>query len=124
MPGMPGGFFGSSSPRSSNEDQISGHLVEVGIYGILSLYEKFQKEEPKSDTPNGVPARARRRRKCRRLVPADDAADGHAAHDAGQGRPTTETPPKAEARRRPEGRAAHRTPGKDTRQRGRPEELR
>lgn len=58
-PGFPGpgfgGFFGGSAPRSSNEDQVSGNLVELGVYGILSLYEKFQKEEPKTDAPVGAP---------------------------------------------------------------------
>ncbi|HVK11035.1 MAG TPA: hypothetical protein VM597_19860 [Gemmataceae bacterium] len=53
--GGPGGYFGSGAPRSSNEDQISGQLVEVGVYGILSLYEKFSKEEPKAEEAGGIP---------------------------------------------------------------------
>jgi len=62
MPGLPpffggpgGGFPGMfSGIRSSAEDQVAGNLVEVGIYGITSLYEKFQPpEEKKDDTTTG-----------------------------------------------------------------------
>ena len=53
FPGGGGGFFGGI--RSSAEDQVAGNLVEVGIYGITSLYEKFQKPEAKKDDAvNGV----------------------------------------------------------------------
>jgi len=66
MPGLPpffggpgGGFPGSfSGIRSSAEDQVAGNLVEVGIYGITSLYEKFQPPEAKKDdatTSTGPP---------------------------------------------------------------------
>lgn len=43
--GFPGGFpgFGSASaPRSSSEDVASGNLIDLSVYGIASLYEKFQ----------------------------------------------------------------------------------
>jgi hypothetical protein len=50
-PGMPGfpGFPGSGAPRSSNEDQVATNLVEVGVYGITTLYEKFEPPAPKTD---------------------------------------------------------------------------
>jgi hypothetical protein len=56
FPGMPGGFLGSSSPRSSNEDQVAGSLVEFSIYGIASLYEKFQAEPKKEGDTTPTPA--------------------------------------------------------------------
>src|SRR5262249_31076024 len=57
FPGMPGGFLGGSSPRSSNEDQVAGSLVEFSVYGIASLYEKFQAEAKKeADTTAPTPA--------------------------------------------------------------------
>jgi hypothetical protein len=43
-PGFPGG---GNAPRSSNEDQVAANLVDVTIFGIASLYEKF--EAPKKD---------------------------------------------------------------------------
>jgi hypothetical protein len=50
--GMPsGGFPGSGVPRSSNEDQVATNLVEVSIYGIATLYEKF--EAVKKDDASG-----------------------------------------------------------------------
>jgi len=55
MPGLPGsgfpGFpgFGSGAPRSSNEDQIAANLVELSVYGITTLYEKFEAPAAKTD---------------------------------------------------------------------------
>jgi hypothetical protein len=37
-------------PRSSNEDQVAANLVEVSIYGITTLYEKFDAAEAKKET--------------------------------------------------------------------------
>jgi hypothetical protein len=61
FPGMGGGFFGGL--RSSTDDQVAGNLVELGVYGITSLYEKFQPEGEKKDeaaaapmSPAGAPA--------------------------------------------------------------------
>lgn len=67
LPGIPG-FPGSGAPRSSNEDQVATNLVEVSMYGITTLYEKFQATEtktepkdepvvpkPKETTPMGTP---------------------------------------------------------------------
>jgi hypothetical protein len=45
LPSFPGGlpgFGGSGLPRSSNEDQVAANLVEVSMYGITTLYEKFE----------------------------------------------------------------------------------
>jgi hypothetical protein len=39
FPGFPGGS--GSAPRSSNEDQVASNLIELNIYGIATLYEKF-----------------------------------------------------------------------------------
>lgn len=63
--GPPGSFgpgsFGPGNPYGSNstsvsEAQITSGLVELSIYGIVSLYEKYT-EAPKADatTPNGPP---------------------------------------------------------------------
>jgi len=49
MPGGFGGFGGFGGMRSSSEDQVANNLVEVGIYGIASLYEKYQPPEAKKD---------------------------------------------------------------------------
>lgn len=49
IPGFPG-FPGSGMPRSSNEDQVAANLVEVSIYGITTLYEKFDAAEAKKET--------------------------------------------------------------------------
>ena len=55
--GRPGGFgpsfSGGFGMRSSSEDQVAGNLVEIGIYGIASLYEKFQLPETKKDDAAG-----------------------------------------------------------------------
>jgi hypothetical protein len=52
-PGM-GGFYGyGSAPQSSSDDQTAGNLVELAIYGLASLYEKFERE-PKKDDPNAT----------------------------------------------------------------------
>jgi hypothetical protein len=50
MPSFPGGFGGGGSARSSNEDQVASNLVEVHIYGITTLYEKFDTPDKKGDT--------------------------------------------------------------------------
>ena len=50
-PGAFGGFPGvgsSSAPRSSSEDVASGNLIDFSVYGIASLYEKYQ-TEPRKD---------------------------------------------------------------------------
>jgi hypothetical protein len=41
-PGMmgPGGIFGGG-PLTSSDDQTAGNLIEVAVWGIASLYEKF-----------------------------------------------------------------------------------
>jgi hypothetical protein len=49
MGGFPGmGGFGSGL-RNSSDDQVAGNLVEIGLYGITSLYEKFQPEGAKKE---------------------------------------------------------------------------
>jgi len=48
-PGFPGGFGGNSAPRSSSEDQVASNLIELSIYGITSLYEKFELPTAKMD---------------------------------------------------------------------------
>jgi hypothetical protein len=53
FPGFPGGGGFLGGIRSSAEDQVAGNLVEVGIYGLTSLYEKFQKPEAKKDDAVG-----------------------------------------------------------------------
>lgn len=75
FPGMPGfppfgggggfpGFPGSGAPRSSNEDQIAANLVEMSIYGITSLYEKFETTvkkdgaEPEATEPKAADPKA------------------------------------------------------------------
>jgi hypothetical protein len=55
MPGMP-----FSGIRSSSDDQVAGNMVEVGVYGIASVYERYQppKKENGADpqvTPSGAP---------------------------------------------------------------------
>ena len=42
--------------RSSSDDQVAGNMVEIGIYGIASLYEKFQLAPAKKDDASTVPA--------------------------------------------------------------------
>ena len=52
-PSYPGG--GSSAPRSSNEDQVASNLIELKVYGITSLYEKFEvPTAQKDETPAPV----------------------------------------------------------------------
>ena len=58
MPGMfpPGGFgpgFGGG-PTSSSDDQTAGNLIEIELYGIASLYEKFDPNAAKKDEPAGT----------------------------------------------------------------------
>ncbi|MSR53310.1 MAG: hypothetical protein EXS09_08465 [Gemmataceae bacterium] len=61
-PGFPSGFpsgypggGGSSTPRSSNEDQVASNLIQLDVYGITSLYEKFEGSTAKKDeTPATV----------------------------------------------------------------------
>ena len=54
MPGFPG-FPGSGAPRSSNEDQIAANLVELSVYGITTLYEKFEAPAAKTDGTDEMP---------------------------------------------------------------------
>lgn len=57
FPGFPGfgpGGMGGYNPygggfRNSSDDQVAGNMVEIGIYGIATLYEKFQPEPGKKD---------------------------------------------------------------------------
>jgi hypothetical protein len=53
LPAFPGSFpgFGGSMPRSSNEDQVATNLVAISMYGITTLYEKF---EPPADKDKKV----------------------------------------------------------------------
>jgi len=53
-PGNPSGFGYGSNSSTVSESQITSGLVELSIYGIVSLYEKYT-EAPKVDatTPNG-----------------------------------------------------------------------
>jgi hypothetical protein len=44
-----GGYGYGSSPQSSSDDQAAGNLVEVAIYGLASLYEKFEGPAKKDD---------------------------------------------------------------------------
>ncbi len=56
-PGAFGGFPGlgsSSAPRSSSEDVASGNLIDFSVYGIASLYEKYQ-SEPRKDATAPAP---------------------------------------------------------------------
>ncbi len=41
--------------RSSNEDQVASNLVEVSVYGITTLYEKFESTDKKTEA-GGEPA--------------------------------------------------------------------
>ena len=63
-PGLPPGLSGPGpgiggyspygfAPQSSTDDQTAGNLVEVAIYGLASLYEKFERE-PKKDGEAGA----------------------------------------------------------------------
>jgi hypothetical protein len=64
-PGMFGpGMFGGA-PMSSSDDQTAGNLIEVTVFGIAALYEKFDTVAPKKDeaaagpgttSPTGAPA--------------------------------------------------------------------
>lgn len=58
-PGFPGGssgYPGSGIPtRSSAEDIVAGNLIELSVYGIASLYEKFATEAPKTDGTTAAP---------------------------------------------------------------------
>jgi hypothetical protein len=64
FPGMPGGpgfpgfpgMGGFGSLRSSNDDQVAGNMVEIGVYGIASLYEKFQPEKKDETTAAAAPS--------------------------------------------------------------------
>jgi hypothetical protein len=57
FPGFPGGSFpgypSGSSPRSSNEDQVATNLVEVTMYGITAIYEKFEAPAGKDNKADG-----------------------------------------------------------------------
>ncbi len=56
-PGAFGGFPGlgsSSAPRSSSEDVASGNLIDFSVYGIASLYEKYQ-AVPRKDAAAPAP---------------------------------------------------------------------
>jgi hypothetical protein len=59
-PGMFGpGMFGGSGPLSSSDDQTAGNLIEVTLYGIASVYEKFDQATAKKDeAAAGTPADA------------------------------------------------------------------
>ena len=88
--GMPG-FFGGGAPMSSSDDQTAGNLIEVGVYGIASLYEKFDPNQPKTDAAGAGPAPA--------PAPAGPAAPVPPAAGAAAGTTTTTkepmTPPVA-----------------------------
>lgn len=57
-PGLPPGFpglGGSGTLRTSNEDQVASNLIELSVYGISSLYEKFDLPSVnKDETPATV----------------------------------------------------------------------
>ncbi len=41
--------YNTSGPENSSQDQYSANLMELSVYGLLSLYEKY--DEPKGGTP-------------------------------------------------------------------------
>ena len=41
--------FSSGGPDNSSQDEFSANLMELSVYGIISLYEKY--DEPKGGTP-------------------------------------------------------------------------
>jgi hypothetical protein len=48
-PGYPGFGLGSGGPENSSQDQFSANLMELSVYGLISLYEKF--DDGKGGTP-------------------------------------------------------------------------
>lgn len=52
-PGMFPGMFGGA-PLNSSDDQTAGNLIEVTVFGIAALYEKFD-AGPKKDDAAGTP---------------------------------------------------------------------
>jgi hypothetical protein len=56
-PGMGTGLDYGSAPTTSREDQFSANLLELNIYGIVSVYERFKEEgQPKEKLPEKKPA--------------------------------------------------------------------
>lgn len=55
--GPPTGGFGgpANAPRSSNEDTVASNLIELSIYGIASLYEKFDPNAVKDGSTTVTP---------------------------------------------------------------------
>ena len=52
--GMPGSF--GAAPTNNREDQFSANLLELSVYGILSIYERFPDDkQTKATTPTAVP---------------------------------------------------------------------
>ncbi|WP_193788994.1 hypothetical protein [Zavarzinella formosa] len=47
--GNPGFPSSLGAPRSSSEDMVAGNLIELSVYGIASLYEKFELPDAKKD---------------------------------------------------------------------------
>ena len=48
--GMSGGYPGSGGPSAVSDSQITSGLVELSVYGIVSLYEKYEAAKPADAT--------------------------------------------------------------------------
>jgi hypothetical protein len=80
---MPGGMFpfgeGSGSLTTVSEAQLTSGLVELSIYGIVSLYEKFP-----TPTPDAAPKDEEKKDEKKDEKPKDkdpkDAATGAPAN--------------------------------------------
>ncbi|MFM8272304.1 MAG: hypothetical protein ACKODX_08195, partial [Gemmata sp.] len=49
------GFPGAGAPAAVSDSQITAGLVELSLYGVVSLYEKYG-DAPKAGDPSGTPA--------------------------------------------------------------------
>jgi hypothetical protein len=54
--GMPGGFGGMFAPPGADEDEEETNLVEVAVYGLASLYERYPPAPPKPAEGEAQPA--------------------------------------------------------------------
>ena len=53
--GMPGGFGSGSSAPAVAEEQVTSGLVELSLYGIVTLYERYEVAAPAAPAPADAP---------------------------------------------------------------------
>lgn len=110
-PGGPTGPFGPGSPSNPtastvSESQITSGLVELSIYGIVSLYEKYEAPKPPDATAGTPPTGADPKAPdAKTPEPKDPKTPDPKAPDAKEGDPKAPADPKTPDPKAPEPKA-------------------